>query len=53
MYKKLFGMIGIVKIEEDEFVEIYNMSVIEIFINKLVIREDVKDYFFVIVEEKY
>ena len=53
MYKKLSGMTGTAKTEEDEFVEIYNMSVIEIPTNKPVIREDAKDYFFVTAEEKY
>ena len=52
MYKKLSGMTGTAKTEEDEFVEIYNMSVIEIPTNKPVIREDAKDYF-VTAEEKY
>ncbi|ABX80952.1 preprotein translocase subunit SecA [Acholeplasma laidlawii] len=53
MYKKLSGMTGTAKTEEDEFIEIYNMSVIEIPTNKPVIREDAKDYFFVTAEEKY
>lgn len=53
MYKKLSGMTGTAKTEEDEFVEIYNMSVIEIPTNKPVIREDAKDYFFVTAEVKY
>lgn len=33
MYYKLVGMIGIGKIEEEEFCEIYNMCVIFILIN--------------------
>ncbi|WP_035357009.1 preprotein translocase subunit SecA [Acholeplasma granularum] len=53
MYQKLSGMTGTAKTEEDEFVEIYNMSVIEIPTNKPVIRQDAKDYFFVTSEQKY
>ena len=53
MYQKLSGMTGTAKTEEEEFVEIYNMSVIEVPTNKPVIRNDAKDYFFVTAEQKY
>ena len=46
-------MTGTAKTEEEEFVDIYNMNVIEIPTNKPVIREDAKDFFFVTAEEKY
>ena len=52
MYKKLSGMTGTAKTEEEEFVDIYNMTVIEIPTNQPVIRDDAKDYFFVTAEEK-
>lgn len=53
MYKKLSGMTGTAKTEEEEFIDIYNMNVIEIPTNRPVIREDAKDYFFVTAEAKY
>ncbi len=53
MYKKLSGMTGTAKTEEPEFIDIYNMQVIEIPTNKPVIREDAKDFFFVTAEQKY
>jgi preprotein translocase subunit SecA len=53
MYKKLSGMTGTAKTEEEEFIDIYNMSVIEIPTNKPVIREDAKDFFFVTAEDKF
>lgn len=43
MYKKLSGMTGTAKTEEDEFREIYNVDVIEIPTNKAVIRKDYPD----------
>ena len=43
MYKKLSGMTGTAKTEEEEFREIYNMFVITIPTNKPVIREDMAD----------
>lgn len=43
MYKKLAGMTGTAKTEEDEFREIYNMDVVEIPTNKPVIRIDMED----------
>ena len=43
MYKKLSGMTGTAKTEEEEFRNIYNMYVIVIPTNKPVIREDMAD----------
>ncbi len=43
MYKKLAGMTGTAKTEEEEFNEIYNMNVIVIPTNKPVIRDDMED----------
>ena len=47
MFTKLSGMTGTAKTEEDEFMEIYNMRVIEIPTNKPIIREDFPDHVFV------
>ena len=46
MYKKLAGMTGTAKTEEEEFVEIYNMQVVVIPTNKPVIRDDMDDMVF-------
>jgi preprotein translocase subunit SecA len=46
MYKKLSGMTGTAKTEEEEFRDIYNMYVLSIPTNKLVIREDFGDLIF-------
>lgn len=43
MYKKLAGMTGTAKTEEDEFREIYNMDVVVIPTNKEIKREDRED----------
>ena len=43
MYRKLAGMTGTAKTEEDEFRDIYNMDVVVIPTNKPVIREDLQD----------
>ncbi|NLM03861.1 MAG: preprotein translocase subunit SecA [Clostridiales bacterium] len=43
MYEKLAGMTGTAKTEEEEFIAIYNMDVIEIPTNKPVIRMDYPD----------
>ncbi|MBQ9912259.1 MAG: preprotein translocase subunit SecA [Firmicutes bacterium] len=43
MYKKLAGMTGTAKTEEEEFIEIYNMNVVVIPTNKPVIRQDLDD----------
>ena len=46
MYKKLSGMTGTAKTEEEEFRDIYNMYVIQIPTNKPVIRKDYGDLLF-------
>ena len=43
MYKKLSGMTGTAKTEENEFREIYGVDVIEIPTNKDVVRDDMQD----------
>ena len=53
MYKKLSGMTGTAKTEEEEFREIYNMDVVEVPTNKPVIREDEPDYIYVTLEDKF
>ena len=53
MYKKLAGMTGTAKTEEEEFRDIYNMYVIQIPTNKPVIRKDYSDLIFVTAEGKY
>ena len=53
MYKKLSGMTGTAKTEEEEFRDIYNMYVIVIPTNKPVIREDFGDLLFANAEGKY
>ena len=53
MYKKLSGMTGTAKTEEEEFRNIYNMYVIEIPTNKEVIRVDAPDLVYATKEAKY
>ena len=53
MYKKLSGMTGTAKTEEEEFRNIYNMYVIEIPTNKPVIRIDAPDLVYANREAKY
>ncbi|NLJ57842.1 MAG: preprotein translocase subunit SecA [Tissierellia bacterium] len=53
MYKKLSGMTGTAKTEEDEFREIYGVDVIEIPTNKEVIRKDLQDVVYKGEEGKY
>jgi preprotein translocase subunit SecA len=43
MYKKLSGMTGTAKTEEEEFISIYGMDVIEMPTNRPIIREDASD----------
>jgi preprotein translocase subunit SecA len=43
MYKKLAGMTGTAKTEEQEFRDIYNMDVVEILTNRPIIRIDKED----------
>ena len=53
MYKKLSGMTGTAKTEEEEFRDIYNMYVIQIPTNKPIARKDYGDLLFATKEGKY
>ena len=53
MYKKLAGMTGTAKTEEEEFRNIYNMYVVEVPTNKPVIRIDAPDSLFVTMKAKF
>src|SRR5690554_163507 len=53
LYSKLSGMTGTAKTEEEEFLSIYNMRVVEIPTNKPVIREDLSDAVFGTKKAKY
>ena len=53
MYKKIAGMTGTAKTEEEEFRDIYNMYVIEIPTNKPCIREDMVDKMYSTERGKY
>ena len=53
MYKKLSGMTGTAKTEEEEFQDIYHMDVIEIPTNKPVIRVDNPDEIYKTEAEKF
>ena len=53
MYKKLAGMTGTAKTEEEEFRNIYNMYVVEIPTNMPVIRIDDPDLMFVTLKAKF
>ena len=53
MYKKLSGMTGTAKTEEEEFRNIYNMYVIQIPTNRPVIRKDLPDLIYTNKEGKY
>ncbi|MBQ3020806.1 MAG: preprotein translocase subunit SecA [Bacilli bacterium] len=53
MYKKIAGMTGTAKTEEEEFRDIYNMYVIEIPTNKPCIREDMVDRMYSTERGKY
>ena len=53
MYNKLSGMTGTAKTEEEEFMNIYNMYVIEIPTNKPVIRNDMEDLVYINMRGKY
>lgn len=52
MYKKLSGMTGTAKTEEEEFRNIYNMYVVEVPTNKPVIRKDMPDLLYCSMEAK-
>ncbi|MDH4103451.1 MAG: preprotein translocase subunit SecA [Thermoleophilia bacterium] len=53
LYEKLAGMTGTAKTEEKEFVEIYDLHVIEIPTNQPVARLDENDYIFKTPEAKF
>ncbi|RPF54369.1 preprotein translocase subunit SecA [Aquisalibacillus elongatus] len=53
MYDKLSGMTGTAKTEEEEFRNIYNMSVVAIPTNKPIIRKDYADLIYQSTEGKY
>ncbi len=53
MYKKLAGMTGTAKTEEEEFREIYNMQVITIPTNRPVIRNDRADILYPTLASKF
>lgn len=53
MYKKLSGMTGTAKTEEEEFRDIYNMYVLSIPTNKTVIRQDFGDLIFATQKGKF
>ncbi len=53
MYKKLAGMTGTAKTEEQEFIEIYNLPVVVIPTNKPVIRKDYPDVIYATEKTKF
>jgi preprotein translocase subunit SecA len=53
LYEKLAGMTGTAKTEEKEFVEIYNLHVVEIPTNVPVTRNDENDFIFKTKEAKF
>ncbi|MHC5268131.1 preprotein translocase subunit SecA [Enterococcus sp. LJL98] len=53
MYKKLSGMTGTAKTEEEEFREIYNIQVIQIPTNRPVVRDDRADLLYPTLESKF
>ncbi|MGI6710677.1 MAG: preprotein translocase subunit SecA [Bacilli bacterium] len=53
MYKKLAGMTGTAKTEEEEFRNIYNMYVVEVPTNMPVIRKDEPDLMFLTMKAKF
>lgn len=53
MYKKLSGMTGTAKTEEEEFREIYNMQVIQIPTNKPILRDDRADLLYPTLTSKF
>ncbi|MDF9824561.1 preprotein translocase subunit SecA [Breznakia sp. PF5-3] len=53
LYDKLAGMTGTAKTEEEEFLSIYNMYVVEIPTNRPVVRTDYPDAIFSSPEYKY
>ena len=53
MYKKLAGMTGTAKTDEEEFREIYNMEVITIPTNRPIARKDLPDILYPTLDSKF
>lgn len=53
MYKKLSGMTGTAKTEEEEFREIYNMQVVTIPTNRPIARKDMPDILYPTLDSKF
>ena len=53
MYEKLAGMTGTALTEADEFMDIYNLEVVEVPTNRPMIRDDQDDEVYRTAEEKY
>jgi preprotein translocase subunit SecA len=53
MYNKLAGMTGTAETEEEEFIKIYDMSVVVVPTNEPMIRDDMADLVFTNKEAKY
>lgn len=53
LYKKLAGMTGTAKTEEEEFLNTYNQRVVQVPTNKPMVREDAGDLIFATKEAKY
>jgi preprotein translocase subunit SecA len=53
MYKKLAGMTGTAKTEEEEFREIYNIQVFQIPTNRPIIRDDRPDLLYPTLQSKF
>src|SRR4051812_46473193 len=53
MYEKLAGMTGTALTEADEFMDIYNLDVVEVPTNRPMVRDDQDDEVYRTAEEKY
>ncbi|MBD2845811.1 preprotein translocase subunit SecA [Paenibacillus sp. IB182496] len=53
MYRKLAGMTGTAKTEEEEFKKIYNLEVVQIPTNRTMIRDDIPDVVYKSVNGKF
>ncbi|WP_442596789.1 accessory Sec system translocase SecA2 [Neobacillus sp. D3-1R] len=53
LYPVLSGMTGTAKTEEKEFQELYGMDVVQIPTNRLIIREDLEDFIYMTIDQKY
>lgn len=52
LFKRISGMTGTGKVSENEFIKTYNLAVVEIPINKKMIRVDLPDSIYVTLSEK-